>query len=86
VPGRAIGILLSGTGSDGTLGLRAIKAAGGLAIAQDPESAQHDGMPTKFARLHSIALAGTATERPRPIRTSIAYRYNVLWKQCIANL
>jgi two-component system CheB/CheR fusion protein len=45
VPGRPIGILLSGTGSDGTLGLRAVKAAGGLAIVQDPDSAQHDGMP-----------------------------------------
>jgi two-component system CheB/CheR fusion protein len=44
-PQRAIGIILSGTGSDGTLGLRAIKAGGGLAIAQDPGTAQHDGMP-----------------------------------------
>ena len=42
---RGIGIVLSGTGTDGTLGLRAIKAAGGLAIAQDPMSAEHDGMP-----------------------------------------
>ncbi|MGS0754973.1 chemotaxis protein CheB, partial [Roseateles sp. GG27B] len=42
---RAIGIVLSGTGSDGTLGLRAIKAEGGLAMAQNPESADFDGMP-----------------------------------------
>jgi two-component system CheB/CheR fusion protein len=42
---RGIGIILSGTGTDGTLGLRAIKAAGGLAIAQDPVTAEHDGMP-----------------------------------------
>jgi two-component system CheB/CheR fusion protein len=42
---RGIGIILSGTGTDGTLGLRAIKAAGGLAIAQDPGTAEHDGMP-----------------------------------------
>jgi two-component system CheB/CheR fusion protein len=42
---RAIGIVLSGTGSDGTLGLRAIKAEGGLAMAQTPESADFDGMP-----------------------------------------
>jgi two-component system CheB/CheR fusion protein len=42
---RGIGIVLSGTGTDGTLGLRAIKAAGGLAIAQDPVTAEHDGMP-----------------------------------------
>src|SRR5512145_2357208 len=43
---RAIGIVLSGTGTDGTLGLKAIKAAGGMAIAQDPATAEHDGMPS----------------------------------------
>src|SRR5712671_5002378 len=42
---RAIGIVLSGTGSDGTAGLKAIKAAGGLTFAQDPASAKHEGMP-----------------------------------------
>ena len=42
---RAIGIILSGTGSDGTLGLKEIKAAGGMTMVQDPQSAQHDGMP-----------------------------------------
>lgn len=42
---RAIGIILSGTGSDGTLGVREIKAAGGMVMVQDPESAQYDGMP-----------------------------------------
>jgi two-component system CheB/CheR fusion protein len=42
---RAIGIILSGTGTDGTLGVRAIKGENGLAIAQHPESAEFDGMP-----------------------------------------
>lgn len=42
---RAIGIVLSGTGSDGTLGSRAIKEAGGMLMVQDPNSAQFDGMP-----------------------------------------
>ena len=42
---RAIGIVLSGTGSDGTAGVRAIKAEGGMVIAQSPESTDHDGMP-----------------------------------------
>ena len=41
----AIGIILSGTGTDGTLGLRAIKEGGGLAFVQDPSSAKYDGMP-----------------------------------------
>lgn len=42
---KAIGVVLSGTGSDGTLGLKTIKAAGGLCFAQDPQSAAYDGMP-----------------------------------------
>jgi two-component system CheB/CheR fusion protein len=42
---RAIGVVLSGTGTDGTFGLRAIKEAGGLTFVQDPESAKYDGMP-----------------------------------------
>jgi two-component system CheB/CheR fusion protein len=41
---RAIGVVLSGTATDGTLGLEAIKAAGGITFAQDA-SAQHEGMP-----------------------------------------
>jgi two-component system CheB/CheR fusion protein len=41
----AIGIILSGTGTDGTLGLRAIKEEGGLAFVQEPSSAKYDGMP-----------------------------------------
>ena len=45
---RAIGVVLSGTATDGTLGLEAIKAAGGITFAQDG-SAQHDGMPRSAA-------------------------------------
>lgn len=41
----AIGIILSGTGSDGSAGIRAIKAAGGFTFAQDPQTARYDGMP-----------------------------------------
>ncbi len=43
---RAVCIVLSGTGSDGTLGLRVIKGEGGIAIAQTIESAEYDGMPS----------------------------------------
>jgi two-component system, chemotaxis family, CheB/CheR fusion protein len=42
---RAIGVVLSGTGSDGTLGLAEIKAVGGITFAQDERSAKHSGMP-----------------------------------------
>ncbi len=42
---KAIGIILSGMGSDGTLGLKAIKENLGMAMVQDPASAKYDGMP-----------------------------------------
>jgi len=42
---RAVCIVLSGAGSDGTLGLRAVKGEGGMAIAQTPETAAYDSMP-----------------------------------------
>jgi len=42
---RAIGVILSGMGTDGTLGLKAIKQAGGITFVQDPSTAQYDGMP-----------------------------------------
>jgi two-component system CheB/CheR fusion protein len=42
---KAIGVVLSGTASDGTLGLQAIKAAGGIAFAQERRTAKFDGMP-----------------------------------------
>ncbi len=42
---RSIGVILSGMGSDGTLGLRAIKEKAGLSLVQAPETAQFDSMP-----------------------------------------
>lgn len=42
---RAICIVLSGTGSDGTLGARAVKGEGGMVMAQTPATAEYDGMP-----------------------------------------
>jgi two-component system, chemotaxis family, CheB/CheR fusion protein len=49
---RAIGVILSGTASDGTLGLEAIKGEGGITFAQDEASAKFDSMP------HSAVAAG----------------------------
>uniref|UniRef100_UPI0028C39EDB chemotaxis protein CheB n=1 Tax=Accumulibacter sp. TaxID=2053492 RepID=UPI0028C39EDB len=47
---NAIGIILSGTGSDGTLGLRAVHGAGGITFAQAPASAKFPGMPESVIR------------------------------------
>ncbi|MCW8091395.1 chemotaxis protein CheB [Alteromonas sp. ASW11-130] len=42
---KAVGLVFSGAGSDGTAGLRALKAAGGLAVVQSPETAEYPSMP-----------------------------------------
>jgi len=46
---KAIGIVVSGMGMDGTVGIRAIKEQLGVVLVQDPESAKYDGMPTSAA-------------------------------------
>lgn len=51
---RAIGIILSGTGSDGSEGIRAIRAGGGMTIAQDHQSAKYDGMPHSAVQTGSV--------------------------------
>ncbi len=43
--GHAIGVILTGTGSDGALGIKEVKANGGLVVVQDPNEAEYDGMP-----------------------------------------
>ena len=43
--GNAAAVILTGTGSDGTLGIRDVKANGSLVIVQDPNEAEYDGMP-----------------------------------------
>jgi two-component system CheB/CheR fusion protein len=47
---NAVGVILSGTGSDGTIGLKKIKTEGGITFAQDEVSAKYSGMPGSAAR------------------------------------
>jgi two-component system CheB/CheR fusion protein len=70
---RAIGVVLSGIASDGTMGVQAIKAEGGFTFAQDPTSAQYDGMP------HSAILSGAVdiVETPEGIAGEIAKMANL---------
>jgi two-component system CheB/CheR fusion protein len=74
----AVGIILSGTGTDGTLGLRAILGAGGVTLVQEPTSAKYDGMPQSALRAgfasHSLPvehMAGTLQSIARNLAANL---------------
>jgi two-component system CheB/CheR fusion protein len=59
---KAIGIILSGTGTDGSRGISTIKGAGGTVIVQKPESAQFDGMPVTAINSGNAEFVATPDE------------------------
>jgi two-component system CheB/CheR fusion protein len=65
--GDAIGVILSGTGSDGTLGMKEVKEKGGLTIVQDPNEAEYDGMPQSAISSGLIDLVLPLAEIPPTI-------------------
>jgi two-component system CheB/CheR fusion protein len=61
---RANCVILSGSGSDGSLGVKAVKAAGGLVIAQDPDEAGYDGMPRSAIMTGAVDLVLPVAQIP----------------------
>ena len=59
---KAVGIILSGTGADGSLGLKAIRAESGLTMAQEPRSAKFAGMPQNAIALGVVDMIRPAAE------------------------
>ncbi|HSW63171.1 MAG TPA: chemotaxis protein CheB [Dissulfurispiraceae bacterium] len=74
---RAICIVLSGTGSDGMLGLREVKGEGGMAMAQNPESTEYDGMPRSAIATGLVDFVLPPAEMPAQL---IAYAAHVFGK------
>lgn len=68
---RAVAVVLSGMGSDGTLGLQAIKALGGLTVVQAPESAQFDSMPRSAIVANCADIIDVPAELPARILSYI---------------
>ena len=64
---RAICAILSGTGTDGSLGLKAVKEKGGLVIVQDPEEAAFDGMPRSAIMSGGADLVLTLAKIPQAL-------------------
>jgi two-component system CheB/CheR fusion protein len=73
--GRAIGIVLSGTGADGTLGLEDIKAEGGITFAQDPASAKYDGMPRSAVDSGCVDFVLPPKEIPKELQRITRHPY-----------
>jgi len=74
---RAIGIVLSGTGSDGTQGVRAIKGGGGMVMAQNSASTEFDGMPRSAIATGLVDYKLTPAEMPAQL---IAYAKHAFGK------
>jgi two-component system CheB/CheR fusion protein len=72
---RAICIVLSGTGSDGTLGIRAIKGEGGMVMVQNPDSTEYDGMPRSAIATGLVDYELPPAEMPAQL---IAYALHAL--------
>jgi two-component system, chemotaxis family, CheB/CheR fusion protein len=71
----AIGVILSGTGTNGSAGAQAIKAAGGLCIAQDPDSAEFPGMPQSLIHAGIADHVLAAAEIPITLRRYVQHPF-----------
>lgn len=72
---RAIGIVLSGTASDGTLGLKAIKGESGMTMAQEPQSAKYAGMPQSAIATGNVDYVCPPAQMPAQILAYIRGPY-----------
>ncbi len=64
---RAVGVVLSGTGSDGTMGLLALKAHGGVTLAQSPLDAEYEGMPQSAIAAGVVDMVLPVAEMPQKL-------------------
>ncbi len=72
---RAICIVLSGTGSDGTQGVRAIKGEGGMVMAQNPASTEYDGMPNSAIATGLVDYELPPAEMPAQLIAYVAHTF-----------
>ena len=72
---RAIGVILSGAGGDGALGIRAIKGGGGIAVAQDPPTAKYDSMPRSAIATRLVDIVAAPRDIPRLLKDYVAHPY-----------
>ena len=64
---RAVGVVLSGTGADGSIGVQSIRQHHGFVIAQKPEEAEYDGMPSAAIAAHVVDMVLPVAEIPEAL-------------------
>ena len=74
---RAICIILSGTGSDGTQGARAVKGEGGMVMVQNPDSAEYDGMPRSVINTGVVDYILPAAEMPAQLISNVTHAFGM---------
>jgi two-component system CheB/CheR fusion protein len=82
---RAIGIVLSGTGSDGTLGIRAIKAEAGMVMAQKIESCEFSGMPSSALATGLVDFELLPAEMMTQLISYVAHPTGLLSRRTISS-
>ena len=70
---KSVGIILSGMGSDGSIGLKAIKEKGGIVLVQDPNTSKFDGMPRSAADAVIADIIAPANELPAKLISFLKY-------------
>ncbi|MDO8286588.1 MAG: chemotaxis protein CheB [Rhodoferax sp.] len=73
---RAIGIILSGTGSDGSVGAKAISEHGGVVLVQEPETAEYDGMPSSAIATGVANYVLPVVQMPQVVATYSRHPYS----------
>lgn len=73
VGARSIGVILSGTGSDGAGGIKALKEAGGITIAQEPQTAKYNGMPLAAIETGAVDMVLPPDKMGEEIRESLLH-------------
>ena len=72
---RSVAVILSGSGTDGSVGVREVKGAGGLVLAQRPDEAEYDGMPRSAIRTGHVDETLSLDEIPARIADYLAHPY-----------
>jgi two-component system CheB/CheR fusion protein len=75
---RAVGIVLSGLGSDGTAGLREIKAGGGIALVQNPHRAEHPDMPLSVIDAKAFDIIVELADIPSLLKSYVRHPHSQL--------